>query len=1043
MSADRLTTRHEGVRPGELAFALLGYAYILGVIAATVVVITLAIKWQPGAARLFVYTGIGLTFLLLRTLLVGLERPEGVPLSKADAPGLFELVDRVREVLGTPQIHHVLLAPDLNAAVLERRRWGIIGPWERTLLLGLPLLDGFDRRGVESVIAHECGHLAMRHGRSRLWFARLHATWTMIVVSLETSRHWSAPIFRYFFRWYVPKLTVMSQAVARRNEFEADAAEARVTDAATAGFVLLRLGVLNLELARVFWPGIHRESSRRPEPPDDAFERMRAFLHPATGHVPTRAAIEETVNLRTLDDDSHPSVAERLKAWHIDLPPGSAGNEFADRLLARHRHGDSALGLLATPEHARSQVAVQWVQSIRPAWRHWHADARLAASGSRDIVAVTVAAARWAGACLPPVEALPLAQAALEMRSDDLSLQTLVGRLSLDVGGEETDEGIELLESVAEVESREAVLAGKRLEMHYASLGRWDLAVAIRDRATAVHFAFLRHLGEQATLAARDTLAPEPLAHETLGELGAALAGMPEVEEGFLVRKVTTRFREDRIVALILVVKLNRLRFEEWTYTRVIKAFQENVSVAGSADWAVMATHRRSKLARRLRRIPEARCYHAGRPVGSRVVSPVPHRAPWWAKVSAGGAYVGVLLALMTVVFAWNLFLESRPPASLDELRARAAAASEDLDAQRDLAYRLTSEEHFGEALPVLRRAVALDSADGWVRNHLAWTLGRLDSFALALPEIERALDLTPNRAYVHHNAGWILANLKRFEEAIPHYRKAIALAPDHPGAHYEFANALAESSLPSEALVEAREAARIAPTEAMYHHEVGRLAAWLGRHHEALYALRRSAELAPESPEPLGLLAREAYITNHPVEAARALHKLAGLDRQRIERIPELAQLWADLERSGEIGKVLPGTPVVDSRRPLTLSDSLRAADDSFEARFSGQRERALAVAAEVTRVRVRRSSLTLAVGDTVSFKALGIEALDSAGARLATWVPALQFEGGSSVRFNDEGRIEAVEPGTTRLIVAADPMALRGVNARRRATIVFTVLP
>jgi hypothetical protein len=130
-----------------LAFA--GYAYmfaVLGAVIALTVGCFILIKDGSSGQALLFKVGIALIILatvIVRALWVRVEPPAGIEIQREHAPRLFLLIDKIRNALGTPVFHHVLIVNELNAAVVQIPRLGIFG-WQRNyLLLGLPLLLTF------------------------------------------------------------------------------------------------------------------------------------------------------------------------------------------------------------------------------------------------------------------------------------------------------------------------------------------------------------------------------------------------------------------------------------------------------------------------------------------------------------------------------------------------------------------------------------------------------------------------------------------------------------------------------------------------------------------------------------------------------------------------------------------------------------------------------------------------------------------------------------------------------------------------------------
>ncbi|HEY9182025.1 MAG TPA: hypothetical protein VIQ99_02430, partial [Gammaproteobacteria bacterium] len=99
------------------AFATLGYVYIFGVllvlIAGTGLVIA-AIAAGKGALLIkLVLPLVVLVGIVLKSLWVKLDAPQGMRLTRSEHPRLFEVIDNVRRAASAPPAHEVLLTNEL------------------------------------------------------------------------------------------------------------------------------------------------------------------------------------------------------------------------------------------------------------------------------------------------------------------------------------------------------------------------------------------------------------------------------------------------------------------------------------------------------------------------------------------------------------------------------------------------------------------------------------------------------------------------------------------------------------------------------------------------------------------------------------------------------------------------------------------------------------------------------------------------------------------------------------------------------------------
>lgn len=349
-----------GYRARVIGLALLGYGYLAALVAVllllTAVAVASVVKLKALGLKLALVIG-GFLWVVLRSLWVRLEAPEGTPLERRDAPDLFAMLDRLRGKLATPRIHAVLLTDDFNAGAAQVPRLGLFG-WHRNyVLVGLPLLKALTPGQFEAVLAHELGHLAGGHGRLGHWIYRLRLMWARLEAALQAERHWGTFAVKPFFEWYVPRFSAWSFPLARADEYEADAAAARLATARTAATALCGVEVAGRFLGQKFWPGVHAEADRTPVPQFAPFATFR----PAIPGTEADDWLAQAMQRPTTRADTHPALRDRLAALdespELALP---ATGESADRLLG------------ASLERLTQAFDERWRARIAPSWQQRH-----------------------------------------------------------------------------------------------------------------------------------------------------------------------------------------------------------------------------------------------------------------------------------------------------------------------------------------------------------------------------------------------------------------------------------------------------------------------------------------------------------------------------------------------------------------------------------------------------------------------------------------------------------------------------------------------
>ncbi|MBU6453137.1 MAG: M48 family metalloprotease [Cyanobacteria bacterium REEB67] len=319
-----------------ISLALLGYGYITLVVA-TLVGLAVLTFWLLLRAH-FAVAGVKLVFILLlplwfiaKSLWVKMPEPDGIQVTRKDAPELFELLDELSAKLKT-KVDKVLIDSSFNAAVVQIPRLGMLGFYQNFLLLGVPLMLTQQPEQFKAVLAHEMGHLSNQHSKSSTWIYNLRGQWSKLLATIGGAGDFAFAIFLLFFSWFSPRFSAYSQAMARAHELEADASAVAITGAQSFTASMLRLPIYSHFLGEVFWPDIKKLIKVNATPPDDVFFRLRD----ATAQFTPDPAKMEKALTQSLTEvgsgaDSHPPMQVRLLQGQFSpVLRLSTGNESGD-----------------------------------------------------------------------------------------------------------------------------------------------------------------------------------------------------------------------------------------------------------------------------------------------------------------------------------------------------------------------------------------------------------------------------------------------------------------------------------------------------------------------------------------------------------------------------------------------------------------------------------------------------------------------------------------------------------------------------------------
>lgn len=541
--------RPRAYRARVRALALLGYGYLLGVLA-TVLGLLVALVWVAATTRtaallvkLLVPLG-ALAWIIVRALWVRVPPPHGREVQLAEAPLLFALVERVRDRLDAPRADVVLLTPELNASVAQVPRLGIFG-WPRSYLtIGLPLAAALTPAQLESVLAHELAHLSRRHARfsHRIW--RLARVWTQLLETLQQERSWGSRVFERFFAWYAPYFELYTAVLSRQAELEADRLAAEATTPRTTAEALVALEIAGRFVDDAYWPAVYHGTHHDPTPPPTAFSDLVRAVRGVRALDAAQAWRADALAAPTRPGASHPALRDRLEALGVREAPGGTAPVPEAQTAAT-----VVLGPLVAA--MTRELDREWRVGVAEPWRAQHRAQREARERRERL------AERARAGSLAPDDAWTLARETLELDGEEPAIPLLrdlvaraprhaaasftLGRLLLARGDER---GLPLLETAAQVDPEATLAACELADDFLLRRDRREEALAWQERAHRHRHLLERARREREGVGHKDIVAPLALGDEDLARLREALAAAPEVRRARVARKVTTLLPE-------------------------------------------------------------------------------------------------------------------------------------------------------------------------------------------------------------------------------------------------------------------------------------------------------------------------------------------------------------------------------------------------------------------------------------------------------------------------------------------------------------------
>ncbi len=233
-------------------------------------------------------------------------QPDGVPVTRATHPELWQHVDELARIAGTRSPDDIRLVTTANAGVWERH--GV-----RYLELGLPIVAGMGIGELRSVLAHELGHYGGGHTKVSSMTFRAKLALGMVVGRADS--------IGVLYAW-AKLYALVAASESRKHEQFADEVAVAAAGPEAASRALLRIGPVGEAWGDYvrWYVSLALIAGRTPP----LLEGFRAYLdHPRRVHqlreLEPVLAEQEPKSVF----DSHPPIRERVAVMR-GLQPSSA-----------------------------------------------------------------------------------------------------------------------------------------------------------------------------------------------------------------------------------------------------------------------------------------------------------------------------------------------------------------------------------------------------------------------------------------------------------------------------------------------------------------------------------------------------------------------------------------------------------------------------------------------------------------------------------------------------------------------------------------------
>lgn len=327
---EREADAHPQLYLGKVAIAAaLGYLVpgliVLAILACCFTILfALVTSGRPSfLAALGILAGGATLIPTIRALRVQVPVPDGLALTRDDAPDLFRLIDVISHKIVAAPLASVKINGDFKLGIQQIPQWGVFGGYRNHLHIGAPLLLALSADEFCSLLAHEIAHLGGGQRKLGAWVYRLRKTWNRLQPKFAEPANQFERVLAIYHSWYAPWFYAYSFALARNHEYESDRLAAGVTSAQTLGRALIQVEMATRFLADVYWARFLGRVEEAPEPPYKPYSLLpRAFK--ILEKEPLRPQwLAEALRRYAADTDTHPSLAERLAALGVapQVPP--------------------------------------------------------------------------------------------------------------------------------------------------------------------------------------------------------------------------------------------------------------------------------------------------------------------------------------------------------------------------------------------------------------------------------------------------------------------------------------------------------------------------------------------------------------------------------------------------------------------------------------------------------------------------------------------------------------------------------------------------
>lgn len=290
-------------------------------------------------ALLLGVTALAAAYCLFRLLFCRVPEPDGVRLDRASAGSLYRAIGKVARRAGGARIDRIHITGEMNAAIIQRPRWGVLGPMRTYLQLGLPLVHSVSGRQLNAILAHECAHLVLQRKGLQAWGCHMRS-WAFRVIERLTDK---LPFLPRAVHRQFNAFVITAARLSHLEEYEADQAAARIVGAPLLAQTLVEVSLRERFLSDDFMCRVMAQCGSLRSPAIRPYREMAVGLAAGFRWPEVDGGRLGVRNMSGWDETQpglHPPLSSRLAALGVrhvraSRPTGSAAAKHLGHLLPK------------------------------------------------------------------------------------------------------------------------------------------------------------------------------------------------------------------------------------------------------------------------------------------------------------------------------------------------------------------------------------------------------------------------------------------------------------------------------------------------------------------------------------------------------------------------------------------------------------------------------------------------------------------------------------------------------------------------------------